>query len=148
MVVSCTSQVLAVCTAVWYLYRACAYDTWHINSPCKANTLQCACCTWWVPCFQALDLLGFESILNVLLVYYKTVKLHSEQFRESYILYVQGIWTNKLEAAHRASVLFVLATNAIISLPVLKHPSCKGRVTIALRRIEAILLGPAFGLCG
>ena len=42
MVVSCTIKVLAVCTAVWHLYRACLGDTWWVNSPCKAYTSQVA----------------------------------------------------------------------------------------------------------
>ena len=39
MCLYCTSKVLAVCTAVRHLYRACACATWRVNSPCKANTL-------------------------------------------------------------------------------------------------------------
>ena len=34
-----TSKVLAVCTAIRHLYRACACATWRVNSPCKVNTL-------------------------------------------------------------------------------------------------------------
>ena len=35
----CTSKVLAVCTAIRHLYRACACATLRVNSPCKVNTL-------------------------------------------------------------------------------------------------------------